>query len=316
MDAILHGLSGIFEIICIVGLGFFLNRKGFFWKTASDDLTKMTMYVALPPFMIYSLCHSFTRKDLIAMAPDLVLPFASIFMAYILGRILASILKIRQGRRGVFVTTCCIANCIFIGLPVNLALFGDKSVPYVMLYYIANTVMFWTLGAYLIIKDAGAKDNLTPAMIFKKMLTPPLLGFIAGVLLVLIDVPIPHFLMESFRYVGNMATAMALIVIGIQVSEIPFSEIVIDKDLVGAMFGRFFLGPLGLIILFPLFPVNQLEGQVFVLQAAMPAMTNMTILASSVGADAKYCAMINCLSLLLGVFFIPFYMWVVSVLLV
>lgn len=43
MDAILQGLSGIFEVAVIAGLGFFLTRMGFFWESAGKDLTKFTM---------------------------------------------------------------------------------------------------------------------------------------------------------------------------------------------------------------------------------------------------------------------------------
>ena len=39
MDAILQGLSGIFEVAVIAGLGFFLSRMGFFWESAGKDLT-------------------------------------------------------------------------------------------------------------------------------------------------------------------------------------------------------------------------------------------------------------------------------------
>ena len=54
MDAILQGLSGIFEVAVIAGLGFF-------WESAGKDLTKFTMSVALPPLMIYSLYSNFTQ---------------------------------------------------------------------------------------------------------------------------------------------------------------------------------------------------------------------------------------------------------------
>ena len=37
MDAILQGLSGIFEVAVIAGLGFFLSRMGFFWESAGKD---------------------------------------------------------------------------------------------------------------------------------------------------------------------------------------------------------------------------------------------------------------------------------------
>ena len=83
MDAIWQGLSGIFELVLMAGLGFFLAKKGWFWESAAKDLTKLTMTVALPPLMIHSLYANFTHDALLAAAPDLVLPFASIFVAYL-----------------------------------------------------------------------------------------------------------------------------------------------------------------------------------------------------------------------------------------
>lgn len=312
MDAILQGLAGIFEVVLIAGLGFYLSKKGWFWANAGKDLTRFTMTVALPPLMVYSLKSNFTQHQLIATAPDLLLPFASIFVAYIAGRIWASTLHVSKGRRGIFTCTCCIANAIFIGLPVNVALFGEKSVPSAMLYYIANTAMFWGLGAYLIVKDAGGDQKFTPPEMLKKLRTPPLMGFLTGVVLVLLDIPLPHFVLTACRYVGNMATPMALMVIGIQMSHIPLSSIHWDRDLIGAMAGRFILSPLCLYLLLPFIPVSPMSAKVFLLQAGMPAMTNMTILATSVGADSDYSTTINCVSLALGIFFIPFYMYLFS----
>ncbi|WP_288803590.1 AEC family transporter, partial [uncultured Dialister sp.] len=202
MDAILQGLAGIFEVVLIAGLGFYLSKKGWFWDNAGKDLTRFTMTVALPPLMVYSLKSNFTHDQLIATAPDLLLPFASIFVAYIAGRIWASILHVSKGRRGIFTCTCCIANAIFIGLPVNVALFGEKSVPSAMLYYIANTAMFWGLGAYLIVKDAGGDRKFTPLEMLKKLRTPPLMGFLTGVVLVLLDIPLPEFVVTGGGLVG------------------------------------------------------------------------------------------------------------------
>ena len=49
MDAILQGLSGIFEVVLMAGLGFFWGKKGWFWESVAKDLTKNTMNVGLPP---------------------------------------------------------------------------------------------------------------------------------------------------------------------------------------------------------------------------------------------------------------------------
>lgn len=50
-----------------------------------------------------------------------------------------------------------------------------------MLYYMANTTMFWTLGVYHIVNDSlGGKGNmpLFSLQTLKKVFSPPLLGFL------------------------------------------------------------------------------------------------------------------------------------------
>ena len=56
---------------------------------------------------------------------------------------------------GTFASMFTLSNTIFIGLPVNFVLFGEGSLPYVLLNYIANTSFFWTIGAYSIARDGA-----------------------------------------------------------------------------------------------------------------------------------------------------------------
>jgi len=47
----------------------------------------------------------------------------------------------------------------FIGLPLNIALFGNESLPYFLVYYVTNTVSTWAFGAILIGNDTNDKDK-------------------------------------------------------------------------------------------------------------------------------------------------------------
>ena len=42
----------------------------------------------------------------------------------------------------------------FIGLPLNIALFGDDALAYFLIYYITNTISTWTLGVFLMTSDS------------------------------------------------------------------------------------------------------------------------------------------------------------------
>ena len=238
MEGVLHGLQGIFEVLFIISIGFILAKKGWFGPDMSAVFTKLVMKISLPLYMLCQLEKDFTHDSLIRIAPDLLLPFASILLAYAVGRVAAKVLHIRQERQGVFITCFFIANTIFIGLPVNLALFGTQSVPSVMLYYMANTTMFWTLGVYHIVNDSlGGKGNmpLFSLQTLKKVFSPPLLGFLAGLVLIMANIKLPDFLLTSFQYVGNMATPLSLMVIGIEMTGISLASVRWDRDIIGAL---------------------------------------------------------------------------------
>ncbi|WP_255304144.1 AEC family transporter [Megasphaera sp. DISK 18] len=311
----LHGLEGIFEVLFIIAIGVILSKKGWFGSNMSAVFSKLVMKISLPLYMLCQMEKDFTHDSLIRIAPDLILPFASIFLAYIVGRIAAKVLHIRRERQGVFVTCFFIANTIFIGLPVNLALFGTQSVPSVMLYYMANTTMFWTLGIYHIVNDSqGGNGNmpLFSAQTIKKVFSPPLMGFLIGLALVLANIKLPDFLLTSFQYVGNMATPMSLLVIGIEMAGISISDVHWDRDVIGALVGRFLVCPACVLALLPFIPVTPMSAQVFTMQASMPAMTQMTVVAKSIGADVRYSTQVTFITVVMGIVVIPLYMFIVG----
>lgn len=315
MAGMIHGLQGIFEILFIIGIGFILAKKGWFVADTSALLTKLVMKIALPLYMLCQLEKDFTHDSLLQIAPDLLLPFSSILLAYVVGRIAVKLLHIRQDRQGVFITCFFIANTIFIGLPVNLALFGTQSVPSVMLYYMANTTMFWTLGVYHIVNDSTGGEKAMPLFslqTLKKVFSPPLLGFLIGLAFILANIQLPEFLLVSFQYVGNLATPLSLMVIGIEMSSISLASVHWDRDLVGALCGRFIICPLCVLALLPVIVVTPMSGQVFTMQASMPAMTQMTVVAKAVGADVKYATQVSFLSVVLGLIVIPLYMFILE----
>lgn len=315
MAGMIHGLQGIFEILFIIGIGFILAKKGWFVADTSALLTKLVMKIALPLYMLCQLEKDFTHDSLLQIAPDLLLPFSSILLAYVVGRIAVKLLHIRQDRQGVFITCFFIANTIFIGLPVNLALFGTQSVPSVMLYYMANTTMFWTLGVYHIVNDSTGGEKAMPLFslqTLKKVFSPPLLGFLLGLAFILANIQLPEFLLVSFQYVGNLATPLSLMVIGIEMSSISLASVHWDRDLVGALCGRFIICPLCVLALLPVIVVTPMSVQVFTMQASMPAMTQMTVVAKAVGADVKYATQVSFLSVVLGLIVIPLYMFILE----
>ncbi|MFK5281668.1 AEC family transporter, partial [Lacticaseibacillus paracasei] len=96
-----------------------------------------------------SVLQRLTLDKLVSLSSGLVYGFGAVILGYLIAFLLVWLLKVRPGRRGTFINMFVNANTIFIGLPLNLALFGDKAVPYFLMYYVVNTVSTWTVGAFI-----------------------------------------------------------------------------------------------------------------------------------------------------------------------
>jgi predicted permease len=59
----------------------------------------------------------------------------------------------------------------------------------------------------------------------------------------------------------------------------------------------------------PVFGVPSLMGKVFVIQAAMPAITSTSVVAREYGSDYQFAALMTAITTVASLIVIPFYMW-------
>lgn len=313
----LNALQSIITVLLMVGLGFLLTRRGWFDQTAGVLVSRLVVQVALPAYMIANLMGGYDRNRLIAMLPGLPVPFAVMLISYLVAMLIAALLKVREDRRGAFQSMFALSNAVFIGLPVNLMLFGDASLSSALLYYIANTTLFWTIGVYGIAKDGALrhgrpKPSLLSWQGLRRILSPPLVGFLTAVILILTGISLPRSIMDTCRYLGSMTTPLSMLFIGMVIARVNWNELRFEPDFAVVLAGRFVVTPLLMVLALKLTDLPLLMRQVFLMQAAMPAMTQNPILAEAYGADAEYTAIGTSLTTLAALLTIPLYMTLVS----
>ena len=148
-----HALQGILSLQIIVTVAYVLARKGWFSPETQILLPRLVTTVALPSYLFYTITHSFGRDDLVHLLYGSLFPLLSILLTFGVAWLIATIARVERRHFGLFCASFSTSNTVFIGLPVNLALFGDAAAPYVLLYFFANTSFFWSVGSYLISHD-------------------------------------------------------------------------------------------------------------------------------------------------------------------
>ena len=290
MDIFLRSISGILVILGVILVGFVIGEKGWFDDKSRGLLAKLVTQVALPCYMLYTITQRFTAADLLIMLPALRFPALSMVILLGIATGVARIFAVRQDRRGLFISMFFNSNTIFVGLPINQALFGDASIPYVLIYYMCNTTFFWTLGTYLIQRDGEGEAQFDLKTSLKKVFSPPLMGFILGLVMVMLQIKLPAFLASDLQYLGNLTTPLSMIFIGLSVSHVGVKQLVLGKDQLLILLGRFLVAPLLMATIVYWVPLPSLMKQVFIIQSAMPVMTNAPVVARLYGADSDYAA--------------------------
>ena len=277
---ILQVLSSIIPIVFLIVLGFILHEKQFLTKGLDRNLTFLVMNVALPASVFLSVVNNLTVKTLEELAKPLAIGLLAFAANYSISYVLMRLVRVPRGRRGVFLNTIVNANTIFIGMPLNQALFGTEAVSYFLVYYVLNT---------------------------------PILGLLAAIPVLLLGLHLPKPITGSLSYLGSLVTPLSLLYIGIVLSEAGLKSVRFDKDTIVALLGKFVLSPClmaAALLLAGSFGIAlpSLLKNTMIVQAAVPALTVLPILAGDADGDVEYATNVVVTSTILFVIVIPIVM--------
>ena len=168
----LRSVETVFVMIILISIGWIMSYRKWIDEDIKIFLNKLIVKVSIPALTIYNFFESFDREIISSSGKYVLVVLSSMISLYIISSIVGRILKVDSIRSGSFVAMSTVSNSMFFGLPISLGLFGEKSIPYVLFYYIANTIMFWGVCSPRIMKDGDMESK--KKIDFKKIFNIPL----------------------------------------------------------------------------------------------------------------------------------------------
>ena len=294
-------------ILCVIG--YVIAWKGWVSRETEMFIPKLITVVAIPPFLMGNVAKYFQRGDLLQLLLSSTVPFFSIFVSFVLFLGLAWLLRVDKRHTRLFAVASSTSNVILIGIPVSTALFGQSAIPHVLLYFLGNSVFFWTIGNYCIAcEGANPSQRITVKETLRRIFSPPLCGLLAGMIIVLFHIPLPSAIADTCQYLGHLATPLAMIYVGIVVKSMNWSKEHFNKDIVFALILRLIACPLVMIAFFAFVPLPSLQKHVYIIMAGLPTMTNIALLSAYYRADKEFGSAFTTLSAIIAMFTIPVWM--------
>lgn len=299
MDVFLTSIQSVLAIVLMISVGYFGQAKGWFDEKFSGSLSKLIMQIALPASIFMSMMKHFIPSKLAALSTGLIYTILSIFIGYLVALLIIKILKVPRGRRGLMMTAINGANTVFIGMPLNVALFGEVSVPYLLTYYIINTVVIWTVGVWVIAGDDPTVEEGNKAKFDWHHLIPtPLWGFIVALPFIYIPgwetgLMKITFATTALSGIGALVTPLSLIYIGIMLRSFGILNMKFDGNVIWTLIGRFIISPVIMAVVIIIgtkigINISQVFHQTLIIQAATPSLAVLPILANTYHGDVKF----------------------------
>jgi predicted permease len=300
----------------MIALGYYLTYAKWFTAETGQLFARLAMSIAIPLYMIVSMTRTYSRQDLLQAGVAAAVPLLVMSASYCVGFATSFFVGVPERRRGAFQAMFFVSNSGFIGFPVNVALFGEAALPYAVIYYLVQTMLFWTIGAYGLSRDGSrsraiagpAAATAPPAPgsgALKNILSPPLLGAVAAILLIVTGVQLPTFIQGTFNSLGGMTTPLAMLFLGIAIYHSNLSTVRLSPDMWILVAARFLVAPAIAVLVTHFVPVPPLMRNVLVIEAAMPVMTQVSLAARAYSADAEYVAVMTAVTTVMAMFTIP-----------
>ena len=285
------------SIMAIIGVGGFIYAKVVkVQEYESKFLSKLLLYF-INPFMII---NSFNKE----FNPEKFKQLLFVILLSLIAHLVMILLGFFSTKDKVDRLAVSLTNCGFVGIPLVRGVFGEEGVFFLMGYLVVFNIMVWTYGYYQIGGSVKIKKIIT---------NPNIIAITFGLILYVLPVSIPEIIMKPINMIGDLNTAVSMILIGILLANFKFSEskayiFQIAKTLILRLIVTGILNIAVFFVIFKIFgnfPDIQLLIYVVLLASLCPVATSIPGLACVFNKDATYASVLVSISSLLCLFTLP-----------
>lgn len=278
-----------------MAVGFGCRKAGIFNDVARDKLTDFVVFVTLPCMIFESFNMAFSLESLKQGALALLIAVGMSCVALLLGKMLYN--RFPYEEKSILQYGTLVSNSGFAGLPVVSGAYGDEGLFLGSLFIIPTRILMWSAGISLFTR-ADAKQAVK-----KVLLNPGIIAVEVGLVRMLFQIPLPHFVDTAVDNLGGCTSPMAMALVGAILVDVPLKTVFDLKSFYLVAVRQFLLPGICLAAL-RLLHVDPLTIGVSVVITGMPIGSTTAILAQKYVADAKFaskCVFISTLTSLVTV---------------
>lgn len=214
-DGFLLTAQQVGVLFTLMAVGYVCRRKGLFSDAFVKGAVNLLLLIVTPCLIIHVFQRPFT-KELLA---NLGMALATAFFAHGVGLLFAETCfrRVDDMRKGILKFGTVFSNGGFMAIPLEYALLGAEGAFYGAVYVVVFNLLCWTYGLKVM---CGHLKDLDKRIL---LVNPGTIGITVGLPLFLTSTTLPQVIGEPIRYLSELNTPLAMIIIGYYLADARFA---------------------------------------------------------------------------------------------
>ncbi len=301
----------IAPLFLIILLGAVLERLKLTNEHWSPVLNNYALKIGFPALIFSALTKaSFVFSEQVSLiSSNSLFLVASFLIAYFFGKVF------RIGQKNLRTLFICLGfgNVAYLGIPTLAQVFGDAVLPALSL--IIAVYLFWlfTVGVgYLEMSQQKSKRDLFKTVLLHLVKNPLLIAVALGLLVTILNLPIPSVIAKSISMVAASVTPVVLLVIGFFIGRSKIGSFKKWQPAIAFSFVTLLLLPALFYFGVRLFGFLPSQFSISIIDAAMPLAITPFALAEAYKLNKGFIARSIVLSTILAAITIPFWVSILN----
>ncbi len=291
-------------LLAMMALGYISYKKDWLDDLSYQKLSQVIVNVFNPALIINGAltANSSGGADMSLVKENLIFVVIYFGVSTIISYPIGMIFGKGNKNGNIFQLMTIFSNVGFMGIPVISSIYGEGCIIYTTFYILAYNLCLYTIGTVLAQKSLPKEErHLGLSGLIN-------IGTVCSLLAIIIffsGMQFDQTILSFFNYVGNATIPLSMIVIGVSVARVPLREVFKGVDTYIFALTTLIIIPIAYAFAFRWLKNDPTIFGVFVLTAAMPVGSIVTMFIKEYGGDEGLCSRATIITTLLSIITIP-----------
>ena len=277
-------MSVLFEkmamLVILLALGYLCARL----KLVGPEFNKGLSKLVINFFLVGMILSSVINKEMELTGAEALTGFLMLalmmLICFAIAWISPSVLRIKDGDKGMYRMLVAFMNNGFMGFPIVAAIYGEGAVFFASLSNIPFNLLLYSAGVMLLREGSeGEKFKLRNAI------NAPLVATLIATIILVLKIPVPAIIDDTVDTISSATVPLSMMCIGLSLGSVSLKDAFVHPRLYGLSFVRLVVCPLIVWFVMSFFITNPVILGTIVILSACPSAVICSILGIENGRD-------------------------------